>query len=111
MTEMKWVKLINPTTREVQIGEGVDEDYYKSIGYTYEEVEQSYEGRWYLKGYAPQEPEPTHKEQIQKQISELEKQVTVRNVRCAILCDEYALNKLQTIEAQIAELRCQLEAL
>lgn len=52
-------------------------------------------------------PAPT----IQKQIEQLEGQITDRNVRGAILGDEYALNKLQTIEAQIAELRQQLEAL
>lgn len=111
MVEMKWAKLINPTTKEVQIGVGQDAEFYKSIGMIYQEVEQSYTGLWYLKGYAPAKPEPTPKEIIQAQIDELEGQITDRNVRGAILGDEFALNKLQTTEAQIAELRRQLEAL
>lgn len=111
MAEKKWCKLINPTTREVVLGAGQTPEYYASIGMTEADVEQSYEGRWYLEGYAPQKPEPTPKEIIQAQIDELEAQITDRNVRGAILGDEYALNKLQTIEAQIAELRKQSEAL
>jgi len=111
MAEMKWCKLINPTTREVILGAGQDPEYYASIGMTYDEVEQSYEGLWYLKGYAPVKPEPTPREIIIAQIDELEAQITDRNVRGAILGDEFALNKLQTIEAQIAELRRQLEDL
>ena len=111
MAEQKWCKLINPTTREVQLGVGQNPEYYASIGMTYDWVEQAYTGQWYLEGYAPQKPQPTPKEIIQAQIDELEAQVTDRNVRGAILGDEYALNKLQTIEAQIAELRKQLEAL
>lgn len=41
----------------------------------------------------------------QAQIEDLERQITARNIRGAILGDEYALNKVQEIEAQIAELR------
>lgn len=41
----------------------------------------------------------------QEQIEDLERQITARNIRGAILGDEYALNKVQEIEAQIAELR------
>lgn len=111
MAEKQWVKLINPTTREVILGAGQTPEYYKSIGYTYDEAEQSYTGQWYLKGYAPAKPEPTPKEIIQAQIDELEAQITDRNVRGAILGDDFALNKLQTIEAQIAELRKRLEDL
>ena len=111
MTEKQWAKLINPTTKEVQLGVGQNPEYYASIGMTYVDVEQSYEGRWYLEGYAPQKPEPTPQEIIKGQINELEAQVTERNVRGAILGDEFALNKLQTIETQIAELRRQLEEL
>ena len=108
---LKYAKIINEETKEVQIGVGVNDEYYDSIGMTEMEVEQAYTGLWYLKGYAPQKPEPTPKEIIQAQINELEAQITDRNVRGAILGDEFALKKLQTIEDQIAELRQQLEVL
>lgn len=45
---------------------------------------------------------------IQEQIEELEKQITPRNLRSAIQGDEFAINKIASIEAQIAELRRQL---
>lgn len=51
-------------------------------------------------------PEPT----IEDQIKSLEEQITARNIRSAILGDEYAMNKLTRIEEQIEELRRHMEA-
>ena len=45
---------------------------------------------------------------IQEQIEALENTITARNIRAAIQGDEFALNKLQQVESQIAELREQL---
>lgn len=45
---------------------------------------------------------------IQEQIEALESTITPRNLRAAIQGDEFALNKLATVEAQIEELRKQL---
>lgn len=45
---------------------------------------------------------------IQEQIEALERQVTDRNIREAILGDDYAKNKMARIEAEIAELRKKL---
>ena len=103
---LKYAKIINEETKEVQIGVGVNDEYYASIGMTEMEVEQAYNGLWYLKGYAPIKPEPT----IQDRILELEGKITARNLRSAIFGDEYAIEKILTIEAEIEELRKQLEA-
>ena len=46
---------------------------------------------------------------IQEQIIALENTITARNIRSAIQGDEYALNKIAEVEAQIEELRKQLE--
>lgn len=46
---------------------------------------------------------------IQDQIVALENTITARNLRCAIQGDEYALAKIAEVEAEIAELRKQLE--
>lgn len=46
---------------------------------------------------------------IQEQIVALENTITARNIRSAIQGDEYALNKIAEVEAQIEELRKQLE--
>lgn len=105
---IKWAKILDSKTGEVQIGIGQTPEYYASIGMTEMEVEQAYNGLWYLKGYAPIKPEPTPREKVVSQIESLEKSITDRNIRAALLGDEYALNKITEIEAQIEELRKQL---
>lgn len=51
---------------------------------------------------------PPYVPTIQEQIDALENSITARNIREAFLGDEYALNKIASIEAQIAELRKRL---
>ena len=60
---LKYAKIINEETKEVSIGPGTNSAFYKSIGMTEMEVEQAYDGSWYLAGYAPAKPEPTKEEQ------------------------------------------------
>lgn len=97
----KYAIITNQETKTVDVGLGTDEQFYKSIGMTEMDVEQAYNGAWYLKGYAPQRPEPTPQEQIRS----LESQITDRNIRCALLGDQYAIDKINEIEGHIAELR------
>lgn len=101
---IEWAKIINEETKQVQLGAGQSPEYYASIGMTEMEVEQGWDGNWYLLGYAPIKPEPT----IKDKILELEEKITARNLRSAIRGDEYALNKINEIESQIEELRKQL---
>lgn len=104
---IKYAKVVNEITKEVNVGVGTNEEFYKSLGMTTMEVEQAYNGNWYLTGYAPVKP---HNQEIQEQIEALEEQITDRNVRGALLGDEFAINKITQIEAQIEEMRHQLEA-
>lgn len=96
-----YAKITNEQTKEVSVGLGTDVEFYKSLGMSDMEVEQAYNGAWYLKGYAPQKPEPTPQEQIQS----LEAQITARNIRGALLGDQYAIDKITEIENLIANLR------
>lgn len=65
----KYAKIINEETKQCEVGIGTNEKFYQSIGMTEQEVEQAYDGSWYLKGYAPSKPQ-----------SKIEKEVrTVRN--------------------------------
>jgi len=96
-----YAKVTNEQTKEVSVGLGTDVEFYKSLGMSDMEVEQAYNGTWYLKGYAPQKPEPTPQEQIQS----LEAQITARNIRGALLGDQYAIDKITEIENLIANLR------
>lgn len=64
----QYAKIIDDQTKELQIGVGCDVAYYLEIGMEYMETELAYNGKWYLKGYAPKEPqpEPKTKEEVQK---------------------------------------------
>lgn len=101
---IKYAKIINQNTKQCEVGLGTNIEFYKSLGFTEQDVEQAYNGQWYLVGYTPIKPEPT----IQEQIEELEKTITERNKRAALLGDEYAKNKIMTVEIQINELRKKL---
>lgn len=52
----KYAKVINEETKEVSIGTGTNSSFYQSIGMSEMEVEQAYDGSWYVKGYAPEKP-------------------------------------------------------
>ena len=59
----KYAKVINEETKACEIGLGTNTAFYASIGMEEMEVEQAYNGSWYVKGYAPIKPEPTKEEQ------------------------------------------------
>ena len=65
---LRYAKVINETIKTCIVGdENGDIDFYKSIGMTELDVEQGYDGGWYLKGYAPQKSlEDLKKEKIQE---------------------------------------------
>lgn len=65
----KYAQIINNTTKQCNVGIGTDDAYYKSIGMTKMDVEQAYDGQWYVKGYAPEKPAPT-KEEIRQMRAE-----------------------------------------
>ena len=59
---IKYAKITNEKTKEVSVGLGTNTKFYKSIGMTEMDVEQSYDGGWYVAGYAPQKPAPTRED-------------------------------------------------
>lgn len=104
---IKYAKVENEETKFCSVGIGTDEEFYKSIGMTEMEVEQAYNGQWYLKGYAPAKPEPT----IEEQVSSLEQTYGMtRWQREGILAEgslysEYTKAKAQEIEDLAKQLR------
>jgi len=58
----KYSKIINNETKEVVIVESATDDFIQANGFSEMEVEQAYNGAWYLAGYVPQKPEPTYSE-------------------------------------------------
>lgn len=59
----KWGRITNETTGACMVGTGSDEEFYRSIGFELLDVEQAYNGAWYLTGCAPLKP--TDEEQRQ----------------------------------------------
>ena len=59
---IKYAKVINEETKECQVGTGTNASFYQKIGMSEMDVEQAYNGAWYVLGYAPAKPEPTEDE-------------------------------------------------
>lgn len=59
---LKYAQIVNEETKQCEVGLGTNTEFYKSIGMTEMDVEQAYDGQWYVSGYAPKEPEPTEEE-------------------------------------------------
>ena len=102
-----YAQIVDKQTKLVVVGTGTDSAYYQSIGMTPMDVEQAYNGAWYVKGYAPSKPEPTIEEQVIKM--EAETGLT-RVMRELVLAEnsgasEYVKGKAQEIEALAKELR------
>lgn len=57
-------KIIDEETKELDCIECGDNPVVD--GYTEIERELGYDGKWYVKGYAPEQPAPTHEEQSEK---------------------------------------------
>lgn len=51
-----WAKIVDENTKLCEVGVGSNYSFYQSIGMTEMDVEQGYDGKWYVKGYAPVEP-------------------------------------------------------
>lgn len=58
----KYAKIENEETKACSVGLGTDIEFYKSIGMTEMDVEQAWNGGWYVEGYAPEKPAPTYEE-------------------------------------------------
>lgn len=104
---LKYAKIINEETKECSVGMGIDAAYYASLGMVEMDVEEAYNHKWYVKGYAPAKPEPT----LEEQVSALEsKYQMTRWQREGILAEgslysDYTKAKAQEIENLASELR------
>lgn len=58
----KLAKIVDEKLHTVNVALGDNTEFYKSIGFINLDVEQGYNGNWYIQGYAPAKPEPTLEE-------------------------------------------------
>ena len=49
-------KILNEETKQVDVADLRQKDHFEKIGFSEQEVEQAWNGSWYLKGYAPEKP-------------------------------------------------------
>lgn len=63
----KYATIINDKTKQCEVGLGRNTEFYESLGMEEMDVNQAYNGNWYLEGYAPQKPEETY---IEKRLAE-----------------------------------------
>lgn len=61
-----YAKIVNEETKACQVGTGTNTAFYKSVGMAEMEVEQAYNGNWYVKGFAPQKTAAEHNEDIRR---------------------------------------------
>ena len=64
-----YAKIINKETKQCEVGIGTNTQFYESIGMIEMEVEQAYNGNWYVKGYCPKKPKEIKN---QERIAELQ---------------------------------------
>lgn len=101
---LKYAKVVNEETKACDVGLGTNVEYYKSLGMTEQDVEQAYNGQWYLVGYVPSKPTPT----LQEQLETLEAQYKMNRWQREIIlasdsgASDYVKSKAQEIE-NIAE--------
>lgn len=102
----KYAKIINEETKACEVGLGTNAEFYKSIGMTEQEVEQAWNGAWYLAGYAPEKPQ---EEKDKEEIARLKDELAATDYKI-IKCSEYSLASVE-LPYDIAELHARRQAL
>lgn len=59
----KYAIIIDEETKACQVGLGDNVEFYQSLGFGEMEVEQAYDGGWYVLGYAPKKPLEAYKQE------------------------------------------------
>ena len=95
---LKYAKIINEQTKQCDVALG----NYIPTGFTQMDVEQAYNGNWYVAGYAPEEPAPTHEEQRQKRAEAYRQEKDPITCQIESLQDE---EQTPEIEAEIEQLK------
>jgi hypothetical protein len=70
-----YAKIINDQTKEVIIVENATSEFIQVNGFSEMNVEKSYDGSWYLMGFAPDEPEKSYIEKRQAEYPCIEEQL------------------------------------
>ena len=111
-----YAKILDENTKIASVGLGTDASYYTSIGMTPMDVEQGYDGSWYLAGYAPEKPAEViaqeSKESLLSQLNQLDLQ-SIRAMRAiqAGTATEFDTQKLAKLEERAEQIRQEIRDL
>ena len=101
----KYAQIIDNETKLCNVGVGTNTNFYKSIGMELLDVEQAYDGQWYLQGYAPTKSDDEQAlEELQKEQTSLETQIAELkdNLLTATLVDD--TEQIESIKAKYQNL-------
>ena len=101
----KYVKFDKKSGLCTEVGISTNTDFYKSIGMVYMEVEQAYDGSYWLKGYAPT------KSDDEQTLEELQKEQTELNAQIEQLKDQLLTATLADDTDQIESIKAQYQTL
>ena len=105
----KYAKIINEETKACEVGVGTNTAFYQSIGMIEMDVEQAYDGSWYIEGYAPEKPNADVKAE---RIAELKKLLADTDYIVIKLAEDVANRSEYATElAQRAAWRAEINAL
>lgn len=111
---MKFAKVENEETKACSVGVGTDEEFYKSIGMKLMDVEQAWNGSWYLAGYCPEKPkENILREELAEQQDILSSTdwYAIRFADSGVEIPADIKAKRQAARERIDEIRAEIEAL
>lgn len=103
----KYAKVIDEKTKACEVGLYDNTSFYKSLDMTLQDVEQAYNGSWYLEGYAPEKPAYSIAEKVAKLEAETGLTRAMRELILSksVKVSDFLKNKAQEIEELAAELR------
>lgn len=104
----KYAKIINEETKAAVVGLGTNESFYRSEGMTETDVEQGYDGNWYVAGFAPEKPQSVidaeRIDELQKYLDETD-WYAVRFAETGVAVPEDVKAKRQAAREEISRLR------
>lgn len=114
---IKYAKVVDENTKQCEVGAGTNNTFYRKIGMKKLDVEQcSWNGKWYLTGHIPPEPEDYKKQnriaQIKAELASKDEKST-RSVRAILAGTDTENDKkfLISIEDEVQALRQELKDL
>lgn len=94
-----YAKIIDKDTKKCDVGTGTNIEFYKKNGMSDMEVEQAYNGNYYLKGYAPiksaNEKQLEQLEQEQKDTLQRINEIKEELITAVLLDDADTINSLK----------------